>query len=188
MHIKVKELHPTLQRALEAVDYHKADISVEPRSTASMFVGGGAGMRGFAVLVDLNTDRFEVHRGSWGGANPWNPRNAVDLDTNEYTLPPNGAVINGVQGRTVHADITIHPEVKMFPAPKDDLTQEEKDALYCYRSINGGNYRKEELRRRRVTQATIDKMVDRGFLKRDSRGFCQITTEGKNAIEGYHGY
>lgn len=189
MHIKVKDLHPTLIRALESVKYYKGDINVEGKETASLLVGGGAGRRGFAILVDMENDRFEPHMGSWGGANMFNPNNPVDLDSKSYPLPPNGAVITGSIGGSTHATIDVHPSLIPRMLPKsEELTEQEKWVLYCHKSLKGGEYRREELKRKRATERDIESMVVRGFLKQNKAGSRQITTEGKNALGDYRGY
>ena len=191
MYVKVNKLHPVLRDALDSVEYRRTDISVEARETASMFVGGGDGSRGFAILCDLDGGRFETHWGSWGGANQFNPRNPVDLDSKSYQLPENGAVITGAKyGSGSYANITVHPNLmaRMLPEKAVELSQVERDALYCYRSIKGGSYRREELSRRRVTEDVLVALVKRGLLKEDARGFRQITTEGRNAVGDYRGY
>ena len=53
--------------------------------------------------------------------------------------------------------------------------------LYCFAAIKGGEYRRDEMRRRNVSAATVDSLVERGYLKRNRAGATQITTQGKNA-------
>ena len=188
MFILVRDLPPVVQRALESVQYHKADISVRAASEVNISGAGGAGRKAFTILVNFQNNTYQTHWGSWGGANMFNPKNPVDLDRGLYQLPPHGAVISGEIGGTTYADIRVHlSQMQNFLPQPTELTQEEKDALYCYRSIKGGSYRREELARRNVSQAIINKLLERGLLKQDGRGIA-ISLDGKNAIDDYQGY
>jgi len=185
MHVNVKALHPRIQAILRDIPYRKADISVEAAETVSPFVGGGSGQRGFLIMVDLATWKTERRNGSWGGANPWAPNNAVDLDTNSYPLPPTGVVIHGSIGGQTYAYITVHPNqlAQFLPeAAAVELTEAQRRGLYAHRALTGGEGRREYLQRHRIGPEIIDSLVSLGMLKRNRAGSTQITTEGKNAI------
>lgn len=94
----VSDLPECLIDALKSVGYGKRDIEILPRDETSISYGGGSGRRGFAILVNLSTGKYETHFGSWGGANAFNPENQVDLNTQSYPIPENGAVILGSEG------------------------------------------------------------------------------------------
>jgi len=190
MYVAVKTLAPALRSALAAVGFKRADISVEARETVTLDYPADDGARGFATLVDLETGRHETMIGSWGGANMFSPRNRVDLDRTARPLPPGTVLVKGQNGgRGCFAHLYVHPDLlpKLLPAPVE-LTQGERDGLYCHISLKSGEYRREELRRRRVTQADLDSLVARGFLKRNAAGSTQVTVEGKNACGNYRGY
>lgn len=182
MYVQTSELPETLQSALLSCGYHRKDIEVEARETASVRVGGGSGYRGFVVLVDIATGRQETHTGSWGGANMFNPKNAVDLDGTERPIVPGLAVIKGSQGggRPVYATIALHPDnvAKYLPAPPAVTEREGKILGYIpYKS----DYRKKELERMGATAEEVEALVSRGFIARNRGGAMSLTTAGRNA-------
>jgi hypothetical protein len=63
----------------------------------------------------------------------------------------------------------------------DQLSPEDHQALYCFAAIKGGHYRREEMQRRGVSEATVGSLILRGYLKRARNGATAITTQGKNA-------
>jgi hypothetical protein len=184
MYVEVKTLAPVIQSALKAVKYGAKDIKVEVADTVSPVVAGGTGQRGFVTIINLATGESKSMRGSWGGANMFNPTNTVDLDTSTYHIPTDGVVIKGVTGypRTF-ATLYTTAMGPFLPSgdPEEVLTNEEQQALYCHAAIKGGQYRRDELRYRKVSQVTVDSLVDRGYLKRNKAGSVSITTKGKNA-------
>jgi hypothetical protein len=125
--------------------------------------------------------------GSWGGSNMFTS-NPVDAGGAPVELPENAAVVKGTRGypRT-YATIYAHPRAVsgyLLPsaAPSADVvSDQDQQALYCFACIKGGAYRKDELRRREVSEATIGSLIARGYLKRSANGATQITTMGKNA-------
>lgn len=189
---KLTDLPDSVRAALKSVDYGRADIRVEVSANVVLSSSGGKGARHFAILVNLTTGEYRTTWGSWGGQNPFTPGNAVDNDANSYPLPDNAVAIRGahIGGQPTYAVIHIPASMtaRMLPAPPAELTQEEKDGLYCYGSIKGGAYRREELARRRVSAACVDTLVERGFIKRNKAGAGAITTDGRNALGGYRGH
>lgn len=187
MHVDIKELSPHLRAALESVGYGARDVEVIPATLVDPTVGGGAGMRGFCTIVNLDTGRRQTVNGSWGGANMF-AHSPVDRTDERIELPENGAVIKGTRGypRTF-AKVYAHPRAAggmALPsgAPEDDqLTPEDQQALYCFAAIKGGHYRREEMQRRGVSEATVGSLILRGYLKRARNGATAITTKGKNA-------
>lgn len=179
MYVQLTDLPESITNALKASGYHCKDINVEPRDSISMMDCGGAGRRGFVVLVDIATGRSETHLGSFGGANMFNQNNAVDLDRTERTIIPGMAVIKGSQGEKTFATLYLNPEnvVKMLPA-KPEVSERDKQILE-YMGYKSG-YRKEYLERMKATTEEIDSLVNRGMLKKLGRGLS-LTTEGKNA-------
>jgi hypothetical protein len=127
------------------------------------------------IAVNLDTGERKSMIGSWGGGNMFTST-LVDAGSEMAELPANGAVIKGTMGypRT-YATIYAHPNAlgRFLPAGEDDrdeLTAEELQALYCFVCIKGGEYRREELRRRSVSDSTVDGLVSRGYLKRNRAG------------------
>lgn len=186
-YVAVTELPESIQRALKSVGYGRKDIDIEPRETVAMAFGGGDGYRGFVVLVDLATGRTERHMGSWGGANMFNPKNAVDLDTTDRAIHVGMAVIKGYEGgsRPVSATVYLHPDnvVKLLPA-KPTLTERELLVLGTF-NYKGGSYRKAEQARLNVTEDELADLVRKGLITRNRAGACQLTTTGRNARPPY---
>ena len=173
----VKDLPVLLQKALLQVGYHRADISIEGKETVSIQDMGGDGRRGFAVLVDLSVGCYKVLYGSWGGSNPFNPTNAVDLDSREHTIPVNGAVILGSEGggHPVIANLYLHPDnlVKFLP-PKPELTDAERGCLQELATLKPGY-------RTKPSPVVLASLLAKGLVKQNKAGAVQITTLGKSA-------
>lgn len=191
-YVIVKDLPASIQAALASVGYHGKDISVEASETVTLSSSGGSGSRAFVTLVNLTSGQHVTHLGSWGGPNTFDRSNPVDNDTNRYALPADGVAITGSQGGAHPVYATLRVPVSMvqriLPSNKVELTQVEKDALYCHKSIKGGAYRRDELSRRRVPSTVVDDLVARGLLSRNKAGAVSITTDGKNAVGNYRGY
>src|SRR5262249_44816646 len=135
MHAKVNSLPSSVQRVLAALRYAKADISVTARERFSVADGGAAGRRAFVCVVNLESGESKTLYGSWGGANMFNPSNAVDLDDTLRPILPNMVVIRGSEGNGIYASIEVAPETlaPMLPAAP---TVDDRDAgiLAAYRS------------------------------------------------------
>jgi hypothetical protein len=191
-YVLVKDLPAPVVAALESVGYGRKDIEVKASTTVTLGSGAGNGSRAFVVLVDLTSGRSVTQQGSWGGANMFDRSNPVDNDHNSYPLPPNGVAITGQRGggQPVYARLNVPASMvdRILPAAGPELSPEERDALYCHKSIKGGQYRRDELARRRVSAATVDAMVERGYLARNRAGATSITTDGKNALGDYRGH
>jgi len=187
MHVRVSDLDATVQAALRSVDYHVPDIQVVPTEELNVSVSGGDGMRGFALLVNLTDGQIKRMTGSWGGSNMFARDNLVDNSAELVPMPGNGVVVKGTTGypRTF-ATLYCHPSVigRYLPAgDEEQTTDEEQQALFCHVGIKGGEARREELRRRGVSGACVDSLVERGYLKRNRAGATQATTRGKNALD-----
>jgi hypothetical protein len=186
MHVTVKELAPVVQKALKSVNYGAADIRVEAANEVDAYSEGNAGSRGFVIVLNVDTGETRTLSGNWGGGSIAGSDNLVDSGSDAVTLPENGIVIKGSRGypRTF-ATIYAHPNAVgayLLPSGEDEtLTDAEQQALYCFGAIKGGEYRRDEMRRRNVSQSTVDSLVTRGYLKRNRAGATQITTKGKNA-------
>lgn len=187
---KVRELPESLQAALKSVGYARPDVEIQAKEKASRFSGGWSGQRAFCCIVDMATGRFETDHGSWGGSNMFNPGNAVDNDTNTYTIPPNVAVITGSSGgRGTFADITLRPDAiaPLLPA-KAEVSPREAWIIYTFAHLTNAGRKNEWARhdlasgKRHVapSEAELDALAARGFLKRARNGATQITTEGRN--------
>jgi hypothetical protein len=115
--------------------------------------------------------------GSWGGANAFVNNNVIDLDSNEYTIPLDCAVIKGSEGYLgTIASVILNPGnlPKWLPA-KVDMSKEELDVLNQFISL------KSSYRDLTGKGEVVDSLVQRGFLKRNKTGATAITVEGKNA-------
>ena len=182
-YVKVKELPESLQKALNECGYRKADVQVLIKEMESVFSSGGNGYRGFASLVNISTGETKLMHGSWGGANPFNPTNQVDLNDNDYTIPKDIAVIRGFSGGasgSTHATVTISP-LNILPSLQggSDVSEEEKRLLAVMRSYTPA-YRKPYLD---AAKDMVDSLVERGYIKRSKNGALSLTTDGKSAAE-----
>jgi hypothetical protein len=182
-HVRVSELPDSLRSALVDARYCRGDVAVEVRESVTLMDAGGAGRRGFAVFVNLETGEARRVNGSWGGANAFNPQNRVDLDDTPHPLVEGLAVIQGSEGGDgVSASIVVCPAnaARLLPE-KAETSEREQLILYAHSALKGGTYRQEFLTRHGVVRAELDAMVKRGLLKYDGLRRIQITTAGKNA-------
>ena len=109
MYAPVDTLPDSIRKALQSVRYGRRDISIEATERTSLSEAGSAGQKAFVILVNLDSGQTKTTWGSWGGPNMFNPRNPVDLDTREYPIPDNGAVIQGSVGNSTYARVLISP-------------------------------------------------------------------------------
>jgi hypothetical protein len=185
MHIETKTLPDMLKQALRNLDYGATDIEVRQVNSISLGdMGSGDGRKSFTVLINLETGEMKRYNGSWGGINMFNLDNPVDTDTKVYPMVPGMLVIKGSIGypRTF-ATIYTHRDSSILPVTSGvELTKVQKDTLYCFKCIKGGEYRREEMFRRRVTKSDIQWAIDQGYVKVNKAGAMSITTEGKNAL------
>jgi hypothetical protein len=184
VHVKTKDLAPSIRSALKGVGYGAADIEVIPADEISVQRSGyGAGSRGFSTLVDLSTGRHETLRGSFGGPGLGSRGNRVDLDRSTYPIPAQTVVIQGSEGHPrTFASIYAPPDTLAslsLAAPKLALSPGERDGLNIIGAYVS-SYRPEAFRRAGVTPADIDALVARGLVRRNAAGAVSITTAGKN--------
>lgn len=184
MFTKVSTLPTALQNALSSLRYNRADISVKASEAFSLRCGSGQGQRAFVCVVNLETGDRSLTLGSWGGANMFNPQNAVDLDDTSHPILPNMAVITGSEGEKVFASIAVAPAT-LAPMLPSGPTVDARDMriLACYKSLKSGTYRTEALARLKCEETDLERLAAAGLLKRARNGATQITTEGKNACE-----
>jgi len=185
MYVKVKDLPNEIERALSRVGYGRPDIRVATCEALSLSPPSGNGYRGFAVAVALDGSGQIVERwGSWGGANMFS--RTIDDATEEVSLPQKTIVIKGLGGGSnpVSATIYAHPSTlaPLLP-PAPSIGARDARILYAFRSLKSGPYRNEELKAVRCTDADLDALASKGFVKRSKNGATQITTEGKNALD-----
>lgn len=185
---EIKALPDSLQSALRSLGYKSKDINVIIQDTCSLSDAGGSGRKGFSCLVNLQTGEHETLRGSWGGANMFNPNNRVDTDTQSRILGENLAVIKGSIGEYTFAQIYIgNKNVVPNLLTEEKLDLNSRQVLYCYRLKSA--YRKDELDRLNKTNAVIqitNDLIKNGYLKKDGRGMS-LTTKGKNQIADCYG-
>lgn len=186
IHVPLKDLPDVFRKALREVSYNKRDIEIKPATSYSLMDSGGDGQKGFAVAVNLQTDQYKITWGSWGGSNAFNPRNHVDMDDTNRTLPPDSAVIKGTSGSYTWAYILIHPSNLQGLLPEDSgtaLSQKELHALNILGGIKPG-YRAEEFRDKGLGRYSPDNPLIQGLIEKGlvalKGGGLQITTEGKN--------
>ena len=210
MHVKTNTLHPTIRQMLSSVSYGAPDIEIQTAETISPCVGGGAGQKGFFALINLQTGESKRVDGSWGGANMFNPDNAVDLNDSRYPLPAHGCAIKGSIGHPrTFATIYVHPDHLQAFLPSGsqiELSADEKQVLSAYRGLTSAG-RKDEFERwnrdarwgnadwyyspdripfrpmrTEEVAATIDSLIGKGLLARNKAGAVSVTLAGKNAL------
>ena len=184
MYVETKTLPDSVQAALRAAGYHRADIEVEVK--AELYARGayGTGYRAYFALVNLATGETQVELGAWGGANPFS---ALPLDRPEpqrLTLVPGFAVLTGSVGHKALLDLVLHPDnaARWLPAPAE-ITPRDKWILGCFAGLTSAG-RKNEFERRgkhAPQEAEIAGLVSRGYLSRNKAGATAITTKGRNA-------
>lgn len=184
MYTLVNELPSCVQNALVSVGYGRKDIEIVKAESVSPFDGGSRGRRGFLVLVNIETGERQIHYGSWGGSNMFNPHNQVDLDDRSYPLPPNGCAIKGSQGDKVWATLYLHPSnvLALLPAASETLPEDERRALRAFVSLKA-SYRKDAIGKE--YDRLVGNLVQSGHLSRSKAGAVTITTKGKNAAGTY---
>lgn len=191
--IALRELPPSLQRALKSVGYRRKDIRVEADTTYSPSESSAAfeGSRGFIVVVNMETGQSKQETGSWGGATPLEP-GKVEHDRKNYPIPNNGAVIVGESGgRGTFARIKVHPQnlAKMLPSGAGEkLTEEENKALNIMGGIKGG-YRAKSFSRYDLgpynlkQNPLLQDLLKKGLIQANRAGAMKITTKGRNAFK-----
>lgn len=183
-YISTRELPPILRRVLSQVGYRSPDIEVRISEEARPYFSAGKGQRAFAAPVNLLTEKYEIHWGSWGGPNIFvSPRPPDDPNAPPVPIPPNGVLILGVIGHpSSYAIVYISPHTAAPLLPEaPTLTKEELVALFCVDYYRGES-RRECLQEYGVRPTTVDRLVAMRLLKRDARGALQISTMGKNAL------
>lgn len=184
MYSKVIELPECIQTALKSIGYGRVDIEIEAKEKVSPSVAGGDGYKGFCMIINMETGETKRMEGSWGGSNYFSQDNQVDLDANMYTIPNNFAVIKGVTGYKVFADMYINPSnmAKYLPA-KIEMDPRDRWILYTFKGLTSAG-RKDEWNRSRdkPSEEDLNRLAALGFLKRSSNGATKITTEGRNAL------
>lgn len=184
MFVSVRELPDSLRRVLAELKYGKADISVRAAESFTPAQGSGDGRRAFVSAVHIASGACKVEWGSWGGANMFNPRNAVDLDTRPQAIADGFAIVEGSEGgmRPVYASIVVGAAALalLLPAPAE-VSERDRSILRIVRTYKGGAYRRAELDRIEATEAEVSSLVSRGLLSRNRAGAIAMTTAGKNA-------
>ena len=185
MYIATNQLPESIQSALKLVSYNKKDIQVLVKEQESLICSGGDGMMGFAILVNLSTNENQIMRGSWGGANPFNPTNQVDLNDKLYTIPENGAVIKGHEGNGVFATVILSPKniVSNILTEDSSLSNDEKTVLGYFKYTS--SYRKPLLENKKEL---VSKLIDAGYISKNKAGAMSLTLKGKNAAENVRVY
>lgn len=184
IHSKVKDLPETIQAALRSIGYHRQDITIEGRQDIDPGVVGGAGRKGFCMIVNMTTGEKKTLFGSWGGSNMFNSGNQVDNDRKSYDIPPNFCVIKGSIGDKTYASMYIRPSnMVMFLPAKVELEPRDRWLLYTFDALTSPGH-KDEWRRRNdpPSEDDLNRLASLGYLKRAKNGATSITTDGKNAL------
>jgi hypothetical protein len=186
MYVKTSELPESLQSFLHTLSYNKKDIAVGVVEKVSPMGAGQDGYREFIGILDLGTGEHKTTYGSWGGANPFNPNNQVDLDTASYPLPPNVVVVKGRHGGNypTHAVLYIRSDmVAKFLPEKSSLTARQQYIVDALGSLTSAG-RKDEFNSYGHIPPSAQEykaLEEMGLLKITKAGAVSLTTEGKNA-------
>lgn len=188
VYISPSQLPPVVAQAIRVAGCPlRESIPVYVRDTESMHAVSGDGCRGFTILVKLDTGETETVWGSWGGANPFErgSHDSVDADTTPRPLPVNGCIVKGYVGGSKggRCSLTIHPSnaVKLLPV-KGSVSERDGLLLSVYAGLNSRG-RKEYFDRHPSavpTQAELQSLADRGFIKLAKNGAVTITPDGRN--------
>ncbi len=181
-YVKVKSLWKALRYALLMVGYNKMDIEVRESATVTLQEYGGDGYRHFAAVLNVDTGKLDIHKGSWGGPNAYDTGNIIDNDDGIFEIPSNVVVIKCYEGGAsggVRATIIVAPGSGLVNVPREEneLSDTEKKVLYIMRAYVGG-YRKEALT---AHGQTVSELVEKGYIKRAKNGALSLTLKGKNA-------
>ncbi len=188
---RVKDLPETVQAALRKAGYRSDDIGVRAQDTYSPAQSGGSGRRAFVVKVNLTTGETEASVGSWGGANMFNPGNAVDLDRGSYPIPTGVAVIEGSQGEKTFASLVVRPE-NLAPLLPGEVALSDRLSyiLTVYSHYNSAGRKNEFERPYKVraelrgtpTKDELSELVKLGLLAPAGSGM-KVTAAGRNAAK-----
>lgn len=187
--VVVKLLPPGVQKALKSVGYSRRDISVRADATPPLSDAGGDGRRAFFMAVDIISGRI-LHEatGSWGGANPFSPKNKVDLGDENYTLQSGQAAIKGSEGGGVYATVYYHPSDKNVFLPDTEVasvTPDEKKALNVLSMVSGyraDGWQREDLPGRlSLDNPIVQSLLAKKLIQTNRAGAISLTTAGKNA-------
>jgi len=190
-YVTVKELPDSIQKVLKQVKYGRRDIEVKPGTTYQMGGAGGDGSKEFIAAVNLETGKYKIEWGSWGGANMFNPRNPVDLDTKSRPIRKNMAVVSGnIGGGPTWAYITVLPanlQQLLESGDEDDLSEDEVQAISMIVGYKP-SYRKEEFPRKGLGEygpknPIILSLQKKGMVKINRAGAIQATTAGRNKAQ-----
>lgn len=187
-HVPVRDLPPTIQRALKSVGYGRRDIEVEAKSDISVQSMGGDGYQSFVVVLNIDTGDMKEFKGSWGGPNPWTRGNQVDEDDSRHAIPVNGAAIRGTRGggHPVWATLYVNPyNMSQMIPQKVELPLMEEWALSILDGIKPGArstyFEERGVGPYNAQNPVIQSLVQKGMVKVTGSGM-QITTTGKNSV------
>jgi hypothetical protein len=180
--VAIKELPKAVIKALKSVGFNKGSITVVPQEKVSLQGMAGEGSRSFAVVVNMETGKFETTYGSWGGGSMLS--NPVDRDSSQLAIPPGkGAVITGSEGggHPVYATLYVHPDtVAGFLPSKAETTERQQSILRMFTYTSA--YKKELMLDNNVEPSEVDELVKMGLVKKTASGATSLTVKGKNAI------
>ncbi len=183
VYVETKSLPETIARALASVGYARPIVGVYVSEQASASSPSGTGMRGFTVLVNIDTGERTTHVGDWGGSNPFHA-SPVDGDTSSRPLPPNGCVINGHEGggKPAYASLTIHPSraAKLLPVATSELTDRQKRLMAVFARFNSRGRAEWFERYGKASESELEALEALGYIKRNKAGSVTCTAAGKN--------
>jgi hypothetical protein len=178
--IATKEVPDVFKKPLKEIGYKRSSIGVTPIDSVSLQGFSGDGYRSFAVVLNLDTGKYDIQKGSFGGGGYGS--NDVDTDNRKYPIPRNGAVIVGEEGggQPVSASVYVNPDtVAGFLPEKSDLTDRQKSIIRMMGYTS--SYKKELMSDNKVSASEVDELIRLGYIKKTSAGATSLTIKGKNA-------
>jgi hypothetical protein len=183
MYVQINQLPTVIVQALKSVEINKNDIKLQVSETVKIMQAGGAGRRGFATIINLQTGEFKTTLGSWGGANMFNPGNLVDLDDSSHSLEMNVCALTGYVGESATLHVFPNNLQAFISTNNVELTPAQEYVLAVYSGFTSA-YRKELISRKKLNFLQVAKeLEEKKLLKVNKAGAASITTEGKNVVE-----
>lgn len=187
-HVDLKDLPSGVQHhIINTLGLRPRNVRVHVNTHAEPWDAYGDGHRAhFAIVHNAGETPAKMVHSSWGGPNPFQTTalDAMTRTEKAYPIPPGHSVVLG-SSQTHVARVYFHPDdiAKLLPAKEDvDLADEHLIALQAHHGLKSGPYRKDALRRGKVTPEHMDRLVSDGLLSRNRAGAHTITTKGKNTL------
>jgi hypothetical protein len=188
MHVDIKKLPSTIQKAIGKIKHSGRDIEVITCDSVNPEYCGDDGSRGVFGIFDSNGNG-QVHYGSWGGPNMFSAP-AVDKFDADVNLPDGKFALKGSNGSFNHIKLYANATTIEGICPQTDadieLDEVEYEILWAHVNRTSA-YRKQHYFEHKIPDnrlsLAISSLVGKGLIKQNKAGATSITTEGRNALE-----